>query len=514
MKAVIVECSNGAAVALCDDGSFRKLKNKGYSIGQELMIKHKPSSNRMVQKLSICASLALVLLSFAGIGSHSYVKPYSYVSLDINPSIEYALNRYDKVISVSGINNEGQQVVSSIESDIKNQNITTALGVTIGQLEKDHYIVQEAYNHVIVSVYSANDTKAQSIASRVNSFSAQQSDICSIDTIPVSKEVKDDADSLGITPGKLALIHAVAESTSDSDFNVSDWANKTVSELETTIQQANSSVPDSGISPASANVVTSEYLSSVLDDTTDSKPDNAAVSDVDTEHEAGSASADNQTAAAGSGAASPGAGDSVSASKPDNTGSVTPSSDSSADSPGKPGTSSSTNNSSSADTNSIPNQDTSANASDKNQSPDKGDSSADSPSKNPETSDSGSSPSKGDSASEPGSNTNTDDTLTEDSSIKNDSYPVSDTNAPDNVSDENTSSGQNTADDNTSEEDTPDQAASSGTVSDDSITGNDSFQEEPAYKPVSDALPPENGSSGDSPLKEEGTSGSPEPAEN
>ena len=114
MKAVIVECSNGAAVALCDDGTFRKLKNKGYFIGQELLIKHKPSANRMVQKLSICASLALVLLSFAGIGSHSLAEPYSYVSLDINPSIEYALNRYDKVISVSGINNEGQQVVSSI----------------------------------------------------------------------------------------------------------------------------------------------------------------------------------------------------------------------------------------------------------------------------------------------------------------------------------------------------------------------------------------------------------------
>ena len=140
MKAVIVECSNGAAVALCDDGTFRKLNNKGYSIGQELFIQQKQTPNRMVQKLSICASLALVLLSFAGIGSHSYVEPYSYVSLDINPSIEYALNRYDKVISVSGINTEGQQIVSSIESDIKNQNITTALGVTIGQLEKDHYI--------------------------------------------------------------------------------------------------------------------------------------------------------------------------------------------------------------------------------------------------------------------------------------------------------------------------------------------------------------------------------------
>ena len=107
MKAVIVECSNSAAVALCDDGSFRKLKNKGYSIGQELLLRQNRSANHMMQKLSICASLALVLLSFVGIGSHSYVEPYSYVSLDINPSIEYALNRYDKVISVSGINNEG-----------------------------------------------------------------------------------------------------------------------------------------------------------------------------------------------------------------------------------------------------------------------------------------------------------------------------------------------------------------------------------------------------------------------
>ena len=271
MKAVIVECSNGAAVALCDDGTFRKLKNKGYSIGQELLIRQKQSSNRMVQKLSICASLALVLLSFAGIGSHSYVEPYSYVSLDINPSIEYALNRYDKVISVSGVNTEGQQIVSSIESDIKNQNITTALGVTIGQLEKDHYISQKAYNHVIVSVYSANDTKAQSITSRVNTLSAEKSDLCSIDAIPVSKEVKDDADSLGITPGKLALIHAVAETTSDSDFDVSKWTDKTVSELESTIQQASSQNPDSGSEPAAANVVNSEYLSSVLDDNTASQ---------------------------------------------------------------------------------------------------------------------------------------------------------------------------------------------------------------------------------------------------
>lgn len=423
MKAVIVECSNGAAVALCDDGSFRKLKNKGYSIGQELLIRQKAPTNRMVQKLSMCASLALVLLSFAGIGSYSYVNPYTYVSLDINPSIEYALNRYDKVISVSGINDEGQQIVSSIEADVKNQNITTALGVTIGQLEKDNYIIHEKYNHVIVSVYSSNDSKAQSITSRVNTLSAEKSDICSIDAIPVSKEVKDDADSLGITPGKLALIHAVAETTSDTNFKVSDWTDKTVSELETTIQQASSQTPDSGIAPASASVINSEYLSNALDSSAANKPDKkpTTAGAVEADKEAGSASTDNQTTTDDT-AAEPGASG-VSASKPDSN-TAAPSTDGSTGS-------TDTSNTSSADTgnpNGAANQNTPANENDKNHSSGNDDSDKSGTSSSKDTAqndkDSGSSPSKNDPSSASGNKNEADGSLTEDSSSKKDSYPA------------------------------------------------------------------------------------------
>lgn len=256
MKAVIVECSNGAAVALCEDGTFKKVRNKNFSVGQEVYLKENISNSRIMRTLSICASFAFVLLSVAGIGSYSYVTPYSYVSLDINPSIEYALNRYDKVIRVQGINDGGEQIVSSIESEIKNQNITTALGVTISQLEKDNYISKEEDNHVIISVCSNNDNKAQAIVSRVNTFSQEESRLCSIDTLTVSQEVKANADSLGITPGKLALINAVAAVSVDDDFDVSEWTDKTVNELEVTIEQASSNVSGND----------SDYLSSILDD--------------------------------------------------------------------------------------------------------------------------------------------------------------------------------------------------------------------------------------------------------
>lgn len=469
MKAVIVECSNGAAVALCDDGTFRKLKNKGYSIGQELLIQQKHTPNRMVQKLSICASLALVLLSFAGIGSHSYVEPYSYVSLDINPSIEYALNRYDKVISVAGINTEGQQVVSSIEADIKNQNITTALGVTIGQLEKEHYIMQENYNHVIVSVYSSNDTKAQSIASRVNSFSAEKSDICSIDTIPVSKEVKDDADSLGITPGKLALIHAVAETTSDSNFDVSEWTNKTVSELETTIQQASSQTPDSGAQPAAANIVNSDYLNSVLDNNAANKPNNSTASAVDAEQGAGSASADQQTTITDDTTTGSGTGGTASAPKPDNSSNtIAPATDGSTGSTQKPDTS--------APSGSAANQDQATT------SPGKGDSSGTSSSKPPASSDQTDSPVKGDT---PDAGNKDDDTLTEDSSNKKDPYPLPDTGSSEATPPQEDSSGTDSAP--PKEDSSAGTSAPGSTVTDDTLQEDTSSKHDPYPEPSTDS---------------------------
>lgn len=469
MKAVIVECSNGAAVALCDDGTFRKLKNKGYSIGQELLIQQKHTPNRMVQKLSICASLALVLLSFAGIGSHSYVEPYSYVSLDINPSIEYALNRYDKVISVAGINTEGQQVVSSIEADIKNQNITTALGVTIGQLEKEHYIMQENYNHVIVSVYSSNDTKAQSIASRVNSFSAEKSDICSIDTIPVSKEVKDDADSLGITPGKLALIHAVAETTSDSNFDVSEWTNKTVSELETTIQQASSQTPDSGAQPAAANIVNSDYLNSVLDNNAANKPNNSTASAVDAEQGAGSASADQQTTITDDTTTGSGTGGTASAPKPDNSSNtIAPATDGSTGSTQKPDTA--------APSGSAANQDQA------NTSPGKGDSSGTSSSKPPASSDQTDSPVKGDT---PDAGNKDDDTLTEDSSNKKDPYPLPDTGSSEATPPQEDSSGTDSAP--PKEDSSAGTSAPGSTVTDDTLQEDTSSKHDPYPEPSTDS---------------------------
>ena len=50
----------------------------------------------------IFAVVCMVLVAAAGIKGYSWVQtPVSYVSIDINPSIELELNRFDKVVTVT-----------------------------------------------------------------------------------------------------------------------------------------------------------------------------------------------------------------------------------------------------------------------------------------------------------------------------------------------------------------------------------------------------------------------------
>lgn len=68
-----------------------------------------------------CACLALVLLG----GRWLYFTPTAAISIDINPSIELSVNRFDRVIAVTGFNEDGQEL--SKELDVKYKNYAQAV---------------------------------------------------------------------------------------------------------------------------------------------------------------------------------------------------------------------------------------------------------------------------------------------------------------------------------------------------------------------------------------------------
>ena len=70
---------------------------------------------------AVCACLLLALLG----GRWLYFTPTAEISMDINPSIELSVNRFDRVVAVTGFNEDGQAL--SRELDVKYRDYAQAV---------------------------------------------------------------------------------------------------------------------------------------------------------------------------------------------------------------------------------------------------------------------------------------------------------------------------------------------------------------------------------------------------
>ncbi len=64
----------------------------------------------------LAAAVACLVLMIAGIGGYQvYFTPTSVLSIEINPSVELGINRFDKVVTVQGYNEDGQALADSLD---------------------------------------------------------------------------------------------------------------------------------------------------------------------------------------------------------------------------------------------------------------------------------------------------------------------------------------------------------------------------------------------------------------
>ncbi len=144
MKYLVMECHMAYAVVLDEDGRFLKAANMDYEVGQTVdtimeivepgaayseaddqsdiiydtiweetdtsqAVSKKPRRLSRWLKPALPAAAALcILLS----GGHYFImSPYGTVRLSINPEVELSVNRLDYVLSLSGINLDGEDLI-------------------------------------------------------------------------------------------------------------------------------------------------------------------------------------------------------------------------------------------------------------------------------------------------------------------------------------------------------------------------------------------------------------------
>lgn len=264
MKAVVLEIKENWAAVLCEDGVVRKIKKGKLSVGDSLDIS--PESRGKILSLGsfrryIAGSAAALLLLTAGAGgvySYNTVWACSYVSLDINPSIEYTLNRQNYVIKVKGLNEEGQGIVDELmKTSLRHVTLEEALEQTKLILSQKKYLNSDAGEYVLINVSASNDRRMNILQEEaLSAFSTEQTQgkLNLVLTGSTLKEHKT-ASSLGISTGTYQQIQYIkAKSQKDEKESSTDaktfaiqpadivkYKNYTVSELlESSGQTGNS----------------------------------------------------------------------------------------------------------------------------------------------------------------------------------------------------------------------------------------------------------------------------------
>ncbi len=235
MKALIVETDNKHAAALLSDGSIIKVPRRNYVVGQEVSI---AASKRHHKGGLVAAAACFMILATGGAGYATAVSPYSHVTLDVNPSIEYTLNRFDQVVSIDCMNEEGQEIVDNISEDMpKFASFEDVFRMTVDELYKLGYLTGDEHDYMVLSVCcDKNGDKAATLESSLEAIASDYT--LTSEVIEVTESDRKEASDLNTTAGKLALImDVVSKEDNLTEKDVKTFVDKSVKQIAETIDK-------------------------------------------------------------------------------------------------------------------------------------------------------------------------------------------------------------------------------------------------------------------------------------
>lgn len=114
-------------------------------------------------------SAAFVCMAFLLMGGYwLYFAPTVQISIDINPSMELGVNRFNRVISIESYNDDGQELISDL--DLKFMNYSEA----VNQIMESENITSLLSNNEImtIAVIGTGDAQSEEIFSNMQSCTA------------------------------------------------------------------------------------------------------------------------------------------------------------------------------------------------------------------------------------------------------------------------------------------------------------------------------------------------------
>lgn len=158
----------------------------------------KKRQQRQRHRLPLYAAAACCLLLVLLGGYRLYFTPTSVISIDINPSIELEVNRFDRIIAVNGRNDDGTELADSLE--LLHLDYSSAVDQVVGSETVSQCLARDEW--LTITVVEIDPAQGEEILSYVTACTAgTKNTFC----CGVAQEAVSEAHDLGLSYGKYRL---------------------------------------------------------------------------------------------------------------------------------------------------------------------------------------------------------------------------------------------------------------------------------------------------------------------
>lgn len=182
---------------------------------------------KMIVTLSAVAACAIL-----AVGGYAYYNtPVNYVSLDINPSVEFGINAFDRVVSAESYNEDGALLLS--ENKYTHQKLADAIDILVQEAAEQGFVQNDGTTVIAVTAESNNEKTAAELTSSceagIHLALGKANASAIIYTDSVNLQLRTQAMEAGVSPGKFRLIEMLQ--TLDPEVTVEQYRNARITDI-------------------------------------------------------------------------------------------------------------------------------------------------------------------------------------------------------------------------------------------------------------------------------------------
>lgn len=202
-KGIVFEINKGKATVMKNNGDFICVPaHSDWKKGDLVTVK---TSAYPWKSFATIAACFLLFFTVSTLGMGVYFDEAALVSLDVNPSIELSLNRFDRVIDARSLNEEGGDILEQI--NVKNQKLGQAVSSLFDEGLGD-FLDQNPL--VTFTVFSEDAKKEQMLLDKLQNTAdtciSSHHEEAQIEVLSVDEQVVNMAHKYQVTAGKYTAL--------------------------------------------------------------------------------------------------------------------------------------------------------------------------------------------------------------------------------------------------------------------------------------------------------------------